>query len=566
MARKSGRWGVVKIIHNPPAHSPHRGLNLLPFRQGDNLSPLPPSASTILRNQTMPYVSPNSSSALAKDEQDEYVRSNSNQQETTQIEEQSIEANTKDLYYGTEKLLDALPRVWTRIVLYVLIGCVGLGLPWAIFSKIDETGSARGRIEPKGSTQKLDSQAGGSVKAVRVKEGTTVRAGQLLLELESDILRTELQEAQAKLSGLQNQLAQLDVIKNQLRLTLGVQEQQNQSQALEKISQVNQVKQNLDAKQSTYNLQKLEKQALLNQLQQQINSTRNDQKSAQGRLTIDSRQVQRYSQLVDNGAVSENQVDQLRKEEQESKRLYQQAISNIKQAELRLQEEKNRSQVTIHQLESDIQQAKLRLQEEENSYQSVVQTGKLAVLKNQQQLKDLESQIGTLKSQIAQTGSQIISLKLQLQQKLVRSPIDGVIFELPISKPGEVVQPGQKIAQIAPKNTDFVLKANIPIQDSGFLKVGMPVKIKFDAYPFQEYGIVPGKVTRISPDSKVSQTPQGNIESFELEIALEQQYLQNGDKRIPLTAGQTASAEVIIRQRRVIDFVLDPFKKLQKGG
>jgi HlyD family secretion protein len=267
--------------------------------------------------------------------------------------------------------------------------------------------------------------------------------------------------------------------------------------------------------------------------------------------------VQRYSQLVDNGAVSENQVDQLRKEEQESKRLYQQATSNIKQAELRLQEEKNRSQVTIHQLESDIQQAKLRLQEEENSYQSVVQTGKLAVLKNQQQLKDLESQIGTLKSQIAQTGSQIISLKLQLQQKLVRSPIDGVIFEL---------QPGQKIAQLAPKNTDFVLKANIPIQDSGFLKVGMPVKIKFDAYPFQEYGIVPGKVTRISPDSKVSQTPQGNIESFELEIALEQQYLQNGDKRIPLTAGQTASAEVIIRQRRVIDFVLDPFKKLQKGG
>ena len=106
----------------------------------------------------------------------------------------------------------------------------------------------------------------------------------------------------------------------------------------------------------------------------------------------------------------------------------------------------------------------------------------------------------------------------------------------------------------------------MPNQDSGFLKLGMPVKVKFDAYPFQEYGIVQGKVTWISPDSKITQTPQGNIENYELEITLDQQYVENGNKRISLGAGQTANAEVIIRQRRVIDFVLDPFKKLQKGG
>jgi hemolysin D len=332
------------------------------------------------------------------------------------------------------------------------------------------------------------------------------------------------------------------------------------------MSQVNQAKQNLDAKQSTYNLQKLEKQALVNQAQQQISTTENDQKSAQARLDIDSRQVQRFSQLVKDGAVSANQVDQLKKEEQESKRLYEKAQSDIKQATLRLQEEQNRYQATISQLKSDIKQAKLRLQEEQNSYQSLLQNGQLALLRNQQQLKDLDTQIGALQSQIAQAKSQITSLKLQMRQRVVRSPIDGVIFELPTTKPGAVVQPGQRIAQIAPKNSGFVLKANMPIQDSGFLKVGMPVKVKFDAYPFQEYGISQGKVTWISPDSKASVTPQGNIENFELEIALDKQYVQSGEKRIQLSAGQTANAEVIIRQRRVIDFVLDPFKKLQKGG
>ncbi|MBD2342900.1 HlyD family efflux transporter periplasmic adaptor subunit [Anabaena subtropica] len=503
---------------------------------------------------------------ILPNEQPEYV-SYQQTQELTEFQEQTeTPSYTKDLYHGTEALLDALPRLWTRGVLYTLIGFVFLVLPWATFSKVDETGSARGRIEPQGATQKLDSQAGGSVKLVMVKEGDTVKAGQILLELESDILRTELQETQERLSGLLSQQSQLDILINQLQLTLNVQEQQNQSQALEKISQVNQAQQNLEVKQSIYNLQNLERQALVNQARQQIYNALNNQSSAQERLNIDSRQVNRFDQLVNDGAVSANQVDQLKKEEQESKRLYKTAQSDVKQAQLRLTEEVSRYESTINQLQSDIKQAKLRLQQEENSYQSLLQTGKLAILKIQEQLKDLEKQVVTLRSQIAQTRSQIQSLKLQMQQRVVRSPIDGVIFELLFTKPGSVVQPGQRIVQIAPKDTKYILKAQIPIQDSGFLEMGMPVKIKFDAYPFQEYGIVPGSVTWIAPDSKVSQTAQGNAETFELDIALDQQHIQSSEKLIPLTAGQTATAEIIIRQRRVIDFVLDPFKKLQKDN
>ncbi|WP_066424336.1 HlyD family efflux transporter periplasmic adaptor subunit [Anabaena sp. 4-3] len=486
-------------------------------------------------------------------------------QELTQFQEQTETPNDSEgLYYGTEALLDALPRLWTRLVLYTLVGFVFIALPWASFSKVDETGSARGRLEPEGATQKLDSPAGGSVKTVMVKEGDIVEAGQVLLELEDDILRTELQEAQARLSGLLNQQAQLDVIINQIQLTLNVQEQQNKSQALEKMSQVNQAQQNLELRQSIHSLQKLEKQALVNQAQQQIQAAQNNLNSAQERLSIDSRQVERFNQIVKDGAVSVTQIDQLKKEEQESKRVYKTAQSDVKQSQLRLTEEMSRYQATMSQLESDIKQAQLRLQEAENSYQSILQAGKLAVLKIQEQLKNLEQQVVTVRSQIAQTRSQIQSLKLQMRQRVVRAPIDGMIFELPITKPGAVVQPGQRIAQIAPKNAEFVLKAQIPSQDSGFLKVGMPVKIKFDAYPFQEYGIVPGKVTWISPNSKVSQIPQSPGETFELEVTLQQQYIQNREKPIRLTAGQTATAEVIIRQKRVIDFVLDPFKRLQK--
>ncbi|TFI52964.1 HlyD family efflux transporter periplasmic adaptor subunit [Mastigocladus laminosus UU774] len=507
----------------------------------------------------MPYPHTNSSSALVNkpDEKQTYPQT----QEFTQVKEE-----VKDWHYATEELLDALPRVWTRSVLYVLIGFTVIAIPWSVLTKVDETGNARGRIEPKGSTQKLDALSSGSVKAVRVKEGDTVKAGQVLLELESDILQTELQQAQEKLTGLLNQRSQFDLLKNQILLTLGVQEQQNKSQALEKISQLNQAKQELNAKLSIYNLQKLEKQSLLNQAQQQIYTSRNDLKSAEERLKLDSRIVNRFSQLLNDGAVSITQIDQLKKEQQQSKQMYEKAQSDVKQAQLRLAEEQSRYQATVNQLESDIEKAKLQLQGEQSNYQSLLQAGKLAILKNRQQLKDFQTQITGLESQIAQIKSQMASLKLQLQQRIVRSPVNGVVFELPVTKSGAVVQLGQRVAQIAPQNTPFILKAQMPIQQSGFLKVGMPVKIKLDAYPFQQYGIAQGKVTWISPDSKVIQTSQGKEESFDLDIALDQQYLQDGNKRIPLNPGQTATAEVVIRQRRVIDFVLDPFQRLQKDG
>ncbi|MEO1375527.1 MAG: HlyD family efflux transporter periplasmic adaptor subunit [Cyanobacteria bacterium J06635_10] len=509
----------------------------------------------------MPYASSNSSSAVAKEEYNE------NKKQPTDVEYTDAKPQSdtdENLYYATEELLDGLPKLWTRGVLYVLIAFVVLGLPWATISKIDETGSAKGRIEPKGSTRKLDTQAGGRVKSVAVKEGDTVKTGEILLELDSDILQTELQQVQAKLSGLQNQKAQLNVLKSQLLSTINVQEQQNQSQAQEKMAQIEQAKQNLDAKQSLYQLQKLEKQALLNQVKQQIKTTRNEQKFAQSRLSIDNKQVERFSRLVKDGAVSANEIDRIRKQQQESKRLYERNLSDITQAELRLAEENSRYQATMNQLRADIEQAKLRLKEQQNSYKTLLQTSKLAILRTKEQFKDTQNQITATESQIAQTLSQIKSLKLQLQHRVVRSPMDGIIFEFPVSKPGEVVQPGQRIAQIAPKNTGVVLKASMPIQDSGFLKVGMPVKVKFDAYPYQEYGIVEGEVAWVSPDSKTQQTPQGNSDSFELEISLDQQYVDNGEKRVSLMPGQTADAEVIIRQRRIIDFVLDPFKKLQK--
>ncbi|TAE57117.1 MAG: HlyD family efflux transporter periplasmic adaptor subunit [Nostocales cyanobacterium] len=507
----------------------------------------------------MAYTSYNSSKSLISEHDIQ------NQPDREQTENRDLK-EVAELHYGTAELLDALPKLWTRGILYVLVSFTIFGLPWAIFSTVDETGSAKGRIEPQGATQKIDAQITGSVKSVKIKVGDTVKSGQVILELDSALLQIELQQIQSKLQELKNRQSQMEIIKNQFQSSISILEQQNKSLQLEKMAQISQAKQNIETKLSNNMLQKLESKYLVSQTRQQIESIKNDHNSAKSRLSIDSNIVKRFSQLVENGAVSLTQVEQLKKEEQESKRIYEKSRSDIQQAELKLQEELNRYQVNLNLLSSDIKQAKLELAAQENSYQSLVQAGKLEVIKNQEKLKDIQTQITSIRSEIEQTKSQIKSIEMQIQQRIVRSPINGTIFELPITKPGAVVQIGQQIAKIAPKNAQLILKAQIPSQDSGFLKTGMPVKVKFDAYPFQEYGIVAGAVSWISPDAKINQTSTGSIDTYELEIKLSQQYVQNGKKHIPLTAGQTANAKVIIRQRRIIDFVLDPFTKLQKNG
>ncbi len=478
----------------------------------------------------------------------------------------SSELSSEDWSSLTKELIDTLPRVWTRGLLYFLVVFAGIVLPWAMLSKVDETGSARGRLEPQGQVFKVDAPVAGTVAKVLVKEGQLVTEKQPLLELESEEIKSELQQAQTRLEGQENRLAQLELMKNQLLLGVRAQQQQNQAQELEKQAQVEQARHNLQSLRNSYNLQKEEKLAQVEQARQNFEYSQTASNLADIRLTKAQREVQRYRQLREQGVVPEIKVVEQEDLAQERQRLREQAESDVQQGKLKKEEQQSSYQRMIYQAQSDIQQAKLRLQEQEKSYQTLIHSGKLAMLKSEEQLKELDAQVTTLKAEISQSKSQIQAWKFQLEQRVLRAPVNGTIFQLPIQRTGAVVQPSTLIAEIAPKNAALILRAQMATSESGTLSKGMAVKMKFDAYPFQDYGVVEGTLSQISPTSKITETAQGAIATFDLEIELKQTCIQTSNGCTALTPGQTATAEVIVRQRRIIDFIIDPFKKLQNGG
>ena len=426
------------------------------------------------------------------------------------------EADSNEWSSLTKELIETLPRVWTRGLLYFIMLIVGIVLPWAMLSKVDETGSARGKLEPQGQVFAVDAPVSGTVDEVFVSEGELVDSQQPLLSLESEPVENELEQIQTQLEGQKQELAQLKLLKNQLVLTVNTQKQQNTAQLFEKQAQLDRAKQEVEHSQTALNLA-----AKANEEAQ--------------------REVQRFIEAKNEGIVSEIQVVEQQDEARERERLLEQA-------------------------NSDRQQAQLRAIEQQKSYQSLTHSGNIAVLRGQEQLKEIEQQIVSLNAQIKSNQSKLAGLNYQLEQRVVKSPVDGSIFQLPAQERGTVIEPGGLVAEIAPHESPLVLKAQMIPTESGSLERGMPVKMKFDAYPFQDYGVVEGELVSISPTTKLVDTPQGKAESYELEVKLDRDYIQAKNKRVDLRAGQTATAEVIVRQRRLIDFVLDPFKKLNEDG
>ena len=483
---------------------------------------------------------------------------------------EEIQIFEEDWSESTRETIETLPRISLRGLLYVLLIGAAIAVPWTVFAKVDQIATAQGRLEPKGKTISLDAPVSGTVISINVKEGEQVIPGQPLIQLESQLVSSQLQQQQQKLVAQQNQLAGLNLLKNQQLLALRTQQQESKAQELVRQSLIEQAQQNLDALKASYNTQIAEKYAQLEQAREAINARRSAQKLAQIRQATAQERVTRYQEAWQQGIIAKERLLEAEQIIQEAQENIAQAASEIAQAEARYREQQNSYNKLQQQITAEIKQAQLRLEEQQRTYKSLVQSNSLAILKSQEAIKNTESQILVNQGNIATINSAINALEFQLQQRTINSPVIGTVFQLPIQKPGAVVQASQMLAQIAPRDSPLILRAKITSRESGLITTGLPVKLKFDAYPFQDYGVIPGQLTWISPDSKTVSTTSPVAEQqtnyYEIEVELERNYIQSRDREIVLTPGQTATVEIVIKQRRLIDVFLEPFRSLQKGG
>lgn len=412
---------------------------------------------------------------------------------------------------------------------------------WATVGQIDEIGQAQGRLVPQGEAYKIHPMLAGKIAHVYVQESQTVKAGQVIAELDNETARNRMEWSTQQHGSYEKELLEVETLINkthleaQVRLAIANAEIRAQQAAIAQ-SQAKIESQSGAIQQAEERL--TTGQTLLDQLQQ----------NAAGQ----QERVARFDALFQAGALAREQLFQAQEQLSDRQRTIIQQTGDLQQ-----------TRVDAQRLRADLQQV---LAESDRLRAELVRKyaeGQEAQLQAEQTIQQLMVQRTQIQTKIQQNEEEIDQAKAELKQLTLRAPVDGVVSLLEVRKSGEVVQPGQTIAEIAPEAAPLVLEAVLPAREAGFVKLGDRAQVKFDAYPYQDYGIVAGKVTAISPDSKVDERI-GAV--YRVEIALDRAIVTKESEAIRLKAGQTATAEIVIRRRRIAEVLLDPIRKLQESS
>lgn len=396
---------------------------------------------------------------------------------------------------------------------------VGMGLlfsgafvTWACVGHIQEVSHGQGKLIPQGESYKIQPVIQGQVESIAVSEGDFIEKGQVLVSLDSDLL-------EADVSRLSQTLAATEQALSQVRSLIG--QTQQESVAYRRMAAAN-----------TQAAETVLQQSQLSVSANQVLLT-----SSSDDISVHQERLDRISALEAEGAVSKEY------------------IFGIEQGVRERQQAMTQNESQLLQSVAQTQKAAAELAQKQAEEQQTI-------LASQQTLKKLEMEAQQLEADIADLSTQLTQAQTKRSQSQVRASTGGIVSALDIDNIGEVVQPGQVLAEIVPVDMPLVLSTVVPNREAGLIEVGMTTQVKMDAFPYQTYGIMPGKVLSISPDAQVE---AGLVPGYQVDIALDKDFVMHEQQPVSLQMGQTASAEIVVRRRRIIEIVLDPIRRMQES-
>lgn len=156
--------------------------------------------------------------------------------------------------------------------------------------------------------------------------------------------------------------------------------------------------------------------------------------------------------------------------------------------------------------------------------------------------------------------SQIENLQLTIDKSTVKASIDGVInIKNDIAK-GQLLQTGQEIVTVIPKDdSSYKVQLYVSNKDIANMKIGEKIKYHFDALPYKEYGELNGEITDIAVDSSIDTRSGLSYYIVESEIKNEPLFSYKGEKG-ELKMGMTCDAQVITKQKKILYYLLEKIK------
>jgi hemolysin D len=434
-------------------------------------------------------------------------------------------------------ILTADPWRYTQATVYTMVALVFIGLIWSFFGHADVLVTASGTLVPASEVRRLYAPIDGELSNIYIAEGQPVNKGDVVarlyargaIEAAKNALeaRLKLEDAERDWKEFPDKKALMERRAAALKEATEVEERQHQRRIAEGTSKLS--------------------QGQVAQ-QQEARTNLDDARRARDAAKDEADKYARLFAMAGGGGVSQLQVEQ-------KKNVLLAAENAMRVAQSRLSELAARQSLESTQAKSQLETSgqeltKLRLQSESADREVANAEDKLR----------LQVQTARL---VADAAARIKFENIDKENfLLIVAPVDGVITDVTSTQPGDKIQANAPLGGIAPKNAKPILKIEIAEHDRAFLREGLSVQLKFNAFPYQRYGLIRGTLQFISPATKPSLQTKQPV--YEGRVTLEQDQYKVGQTAYPLRYGMTAVAEIVVRERRLIDLALDPFRNI--GG
>ncbi|MBU1540392.1 MAG: HlyD family type I secretion periplasmic adaptor subunit [Alphaproteobacteria bacterium] len=397
-------------------------------------------------------------------------------------------------------------------------------LGWAALAPLDAGAYAQGQVAVSGNRQAVQHREGGVVSALLVAEGDTVRAGQVLLQLSSGELKATERGVASQVYALFAQRSRLIAERDRLAAIPPPVE-------FASLSAEDQV---------------LARESLRIQ-QQQFNARRSGRSTETGVLG------QRIAQLNEQIAGYQGQI---------AANIEQQRLIQDELAGMRSLAERGFAPLTrVRALERTAAQ----LDGELGSLRAQIAQSREAVGETRLQMsgvstelnEDVAEQLRLIDVQLNELRPRMDELRAQIARNEVQAPASGEVVGLTIFTQGGVVQAGQTLMEIVPRDASQVIVAQIAPNDVDNLRVGLLTEVRFPGLRERAPPIIHGRVTRISADSfTVEET---GARYFRAEIVVPASELAKlGRGAETLRPGAPVEVVVLLRKRTALGYLLEP--------
>ncbi len=404
----------------------------------------------------------------------------------------------------------------------VVMAAFGGGGAWAALAPLASAAVAPGVVSPEGKRKTVQHLEGGIIRAIHVREGGAVRAGDPLVTLEDVRARSEHDVLRDQHLALRATVARLEAEQGDA-VALALPPDLAAAGAREPAT------------------------GRVVATQQALFAARRAVREGRRRIT-----TQRVAQLRAGNASLERQIAA----EGAQAGLIRDEIRSVEDL-LRKGLERKPRLLALQRAEAEIggRTEALRGQIASNE-QTIAQAELENLTAEQQDRQAINAELDDARVRLDEVRNRLPSSEDALARTVVRAPLEGEVVDLKATTVGGVLRPGEPILDIVPSRAELLIEARLQPRAVKDVRRGLPARVVLTAYPQRDLPIIEGVVREVSADRLTDE--RTGEPYFSAQVAVDEAELAGLAGEVALMSGMPAEVMIVTGERTVLDYLLRP--------